>query len=80
MPYAPPTAAEARAILANLGLSGSQAAELLGTNARSIRRYMGGDRTMAFPQLYTLLHRAAGRTAGPESWRSDVADMIGESD
>lgn len=77
--YVPPTPAEMRAILAALRLTGGQAAALMGlSDGRQVRKYTGGEqpRVIPFSGLYTLIHRATGRSVSPECWREDAEDLL----
>jgi hypothetical protein len=41
-----------------------------------MRRITGGERILTYPQLYTLVHRIKGVAVTPESWRTEIADLI----
>jgi hypothetical protein len=78
--YIPPTPSEVRTLLAALGLTGGQAALLMGlSDGRQVRKYTGGDqpRRMPFAALYALIHRSTGRAVSPEGWRGDIGDLLG---
>ena len=49
-----PTAAQFRAFLKEHGLTGSQAADLVGVKPRQIRRYVGGDTPVPYAVWFTL--------------------------
>lgn len=77
--YDPPTPEEVRAILTALGLTGAEAAALVGlSDGRQIRKYTGGSdpRRMAFATLYTLLHRGRFIAISPDRWREQVRGMF----
>jgi hypothetical protein len=78
-PYIPPTAAEFRALLAALDLTGAKAAELMGlSGSRVVRRYTGGDdpRPVSFSLLYVLVHRAVGIEINQATWRDDIRALL----
>lgn len=77
--YIPPTPGEISRMLGHIGLTGSQAARLVGlSGSRSIRKYTGGDdpRRMAYATLYTLLHRACGLAITPDRWRIEAGRLL----
>jgi hypothetical protein len=79
MDYVPPTADEVRAILASLDLTQTEAGSLVHAGrdpGRGARRWATGERAMQYPTLYTLAHRAGGRTCSPDTWRQDLADLL----
>ncbi len=50
-----PTAEEVRLLLKIANLTGSQAAEIIGSNSRAIRRYTGGERAIHYAEWQLLL-------------------------
>jgi hypothetical protein len=70
--YMPPTTTEIRALLRRWDLSGSVAGHLLCINARTIRRYTGGERTVTYPMLFTLAAIREGILISRGAWRDDL--------
>lgn len=69
--YKPPTGPECRDLIAALGLTQVQAAELTDTAHRTVQYYCAHDtdRPMPFSVLYTLLARSTGLDINPQNWR-----------
>lgn len=77
--YTPPTPEEVRSILSALGLTGAEAAKLIGlSSGRQIRKYTGGQepKHMSFANLYTLLHRSACLAITPAGWRLEASHLL----
>ena len=53
--YVSPTPGEIKRVLASNGLSGSKAADLLGVNSRTIRKWTGGEQRMPYSAWKLLL-------------------------
>lgn len=69
LPIPPPVAwkhdpARLKAFLVERQLSGAQAAALLDVDARTIRRWTGGERSMPYAAWYCLVHRASTPSSG----------------
>ena len=80
MTYQPPTGEEVKALLAALGLTQTEAAELLCVHPRSVEKWMYGERPMPFTALFTLVGRAAWVDLSPEQWRKDVDLEVNDVD
>ena len=64
-----PTASELRALFREWNVSGSTVATVCGVDARTVRRWAGGERSMPFAALFTLAHVARGIVLTPDDWR-----------
>ncbi|WP_295455308.1 hypothetical protein [uncultured Thiodictyon sp.] len=78
--YQAPTPQEVQALLKGLGLTGAQAAALMGlSDGRSVRKYTGGGespRSMPFSALYALIHRGCGIAVTPQGWREEAEEIL----
>lgn len=53
--YVSPTPSEIKHVLVSIGLSGSKAADLLGVNSRTVRKWTGGEQRMPYSAWKLLL-------------------------